>query len=327
MPVDPVLPGYFADPFVTSTEDGWVAYGTSDPVVRDGLAFRVRRSSDLVEWHDVEPVLRVDLAIGTDYWAPEVVRDERGWWMLFSAGHGIAGHRIRVARSDSAFGPFEDTGVDLSPEETFAIDPHPFTDADGSRWLFFARDVPDAEQRGTHLAVRPMADWTRPAGPASEVLAPNALWQRYEADRDMYGRRADWYTLEGPNVVRRGDEYVLLYSGGSWEGPDYGVAHATAPSPDGPWRHEATQRPTVLSHALTGLSGPGHDSLVPLPGGGSAIAFHAWDDAGAVRRMHLATVRWQRTTPTVDLDAPPRPAAARTSPPGTRTASTTRRRE
>src|SRR5919202_6809668 len=48
---NPVHPGYFADPFVVSTPDGYVAVGTGT-VVGD-RAFEVLRSPDLVHWEHV----------------------------------------------------------------------------------------------------------------------------------------------------------------------------------------------------------------------------------------------------------------------------------
>ena len=299
MPADPVWPDYFADPFVLAVPDGYVAYGT-DPTRTDGAAFAVLVSADLRAWRSAEPVLAVDLSIGTDYWAPEVVHDGGAWWMLFSAGRGNEGHHLRVARAGSPLGPFVDQGVNLTPNERFAIDPHPFRDADGTRYLFYAHDVLDAEWPGTHLAVRRVREWTELDDEVHPVLTPNALWQRYEAGRTMYGRTLDWFTLEGPTVVRRADQYVLFYSGGSWEGPGYGVGTATAPTPLGPWTHEANH-PTVLSAALTGQIGPGHNSIAAAPDGSAVIAYHAWDPARTVRRMHVAAVRWDGPRPLVDL--------------------------
>ena len=45
---NPVYPGYFADPFVVPTAEGYVAVGTGRVV--DGRVFEVLRSPDLVHW-------------------------------------------------------------------------------------------------------------------------------------------------------------------------------------------------------------------------------------------------------------------------------------
>jgi beta-xylosidase len=297
--VDPAYDGYFADPFLLRTADGYVAYGSPEPFRGDSASFEALVSSDLRTWRSVGTVLSGDATLRSDVWAPEVVEAEGAWWMYYSAGVGIAGHHLRVARADSPLGPFVDQGVNLTPDETFAIDASPFLDADGTRYLYFARDVLDADRPGTHLAVRRMVSMTGLAPETVPVLTPNAPWQRYEADREMYGRRLDWYTLEGPTVVRRGDTYVLFYSGGSWEGPDYGASFATAPSPLGPWEHASPDTPVVLSRALTGQRGPGHNSVLELPDGSWVIAYHAWNDEGTKRQMHIAPLEWDGVTPTL----------------------------
>jgi beta-xylosidase len=299
MSAEPVWDGYFADPFLLRTDGGFVAYGSAEPFSGSGASFEALVSPDLHRWRSDGSVLTIDPALGTDVWAPEVVEADGAWWMYFSAGFGIADHHLRVARADSPLGPFIDQGVDLTPDETFAIDPSPFLDADGTRYLYFARDVLGAERPGTHLAVRRMRSMTELEPETVAVLAPNALWQRYEADREMYGRRTDWYTLEGPTVVRRDDAYVLLYSGGSWEGPDYGVSFATATSPLGPWHHASVDSPLVLSRAITGQRGPGHNSVLRLEDGSWVIAFHAWDEGGTKRQMHVRELRWDGPVPSV----------------------------
>ena len=118
------------------------------------------------------------------------------------------------------------------------------------------------------------------------VLRATADWQRFEADREMYGGVHDWHTLEGPAVVDDGaGGCVLLYSGGNWQTPGYGVAVATAPEPQGPWHEDPRQGPVVTS-AGTGLVGPGHCSVLTERDGTQRLFLHAWDPTLARRRPH-----------------------------------------
>jgi beta-xylosidase len=300
---EPAYPGYFADPFVLRLPDGgYVAYGTNEIVDGSG-AFEALTSPDLIGWRSRGTVLpKLPPDSGDQYWAPEVSFADDAYWMYFSIGHGIAGHHIRVARSESPLGPFVDLGVNLTPDERFAIDPHPFVDDDGSRYLFFARDVLEGERVGTHLAVAPMPSPTE-LGAIVPALAPSAHWQLYEAGRDMYGARYDWHTLEGPSVVRRHGRYWMTYSGGAWTGPGYGVSWAVAESPLGPW---ADGTGTILSTS-DGLIGPGHNSLVVTPAGEDAIAFHAWNAAGTARRMFLRRIHFEPAGPRVGAPLPRQP--------------------
>lgn len=298
----PAWAEYFADPFVVRTPDsGYAAFGTQPELGDADRVFEVLLSPDLCEWRPSGFALeRLSPDMGDQYWAPEVCWRADAWWMYFSVGHGIEGHHIRVARSESLTGPYVDTGVNLTPDESFAIDPHPFQDDDGHWYLYFARDVLDAERPGTHLAVGRLALPTSLSS-VEPALAPNADWQIYERDRPMYGEVLDWHTLEGPAVVRRGDRYWMSFSGGAWTGPGYAVHWACAPHPAGPWTHAPAGAPALLETGAT-LVGPGHNSLVVAPDGSDRIAFHAWNADGTRREMHLAAIEFARDGPVVSLD-------------------------
>lgn len=302
-PYEPVYSGYFADPFVTRFADGFVAYGSGDdnaPDASEGMAFEALQSNDLVQWTSVGGVLeRLDPSFGDAYWAPEVVESGSAFWMYFSIGRGIAGHHLRVARSDSPLGPFIDQGVNLTPDESFAIDAHPYRDTNGTWYLFFARDVLEHGRPGTHLAMLRLQTMTKTAPGVTAVLAPDADWQIYARDRPMYGRTLDWHTLEGPTVVRRDDIYYLFFSGGSWEGNGYGVSVATAQNIEGPWTHVHEQSASLLSSTSTALNGPGHNSVLGLDDGSEIIAFHAWDRERTKRQMFVERLVWAGQMPEV----------------------------
>lgn len=306
MSATPAWPGYLADPFVQRTATGYVAVGTEDPAPEEGGLFPVLVSPELREWRAVGHALRRPAAeLGDAFWAPEIVERDGAWWLYYSVGHGIAGHRIRVARSGRPEGPYDDLGVELTPDESFAIDAHPFRDDDDSWYLFYARDVLDADRVGTHLAVAPMASPVGLAGPAVPALAPYADWQLYERGRHMYGRAFDWHTLEGPSVVRRHGRYWMTFSGGAWTGEGYQVSWAVADHPLGPWTPAPADAPPLLASGH-GLVGPGHNSLVVGPDGSDVIVFHSWDARRTHRRMHLARISFEPDGPRV------------TDPPGVR---------
>ena len=299
--IESAFDGYFADPFVLQLGDGsYVAYGSSGAPAVEDQVFEALVSADLQEWQSCGPVLnRLDARFGDEYWAPEVAEADGAFWMYYSVGFGIHGHHIRVARANSPLGPFADQGVNLTPNEKFAIDPHPYLDTDGRWYLFFARDVLVAERPGTHLAVAPLHTMVSLESQPTSVLEPNADWQIFEKDRQMYGATFDWHTLEGPTVVRRLDTYWLTYSGGAWTGPGYAVSWAAADSPMGPWRH-AREGSSPLLETTTDLIGPGHNSLTVTPHNGDAIAFHAWDEAHTARQLHVHHITFEPEGPRVD---------------------------
>lgn len=287
----PAWEGYFADPFVSRRADGsYVAVGTEEDAPQGGRVFPVLESTDLRTWQPRGRALeRVDPGLGDAYWAPEIAEADGAWWMYYSVGRGIQGHHLRVARSDDAFGPYADTGGVLTPHERFAIDAHPFLDTDGTRYLYFARDVLDAERPGTHLAVAVMEGMQRFAAPPVPVLAPWADAHIYERDRWMYGRTWEWHTMEGPSVIRRHGRYWMTFSAGAWTGPGYAVTWAVADHPLGPWEPAPDTVPPLLATGGS-LTGPGHNSLTIAPDGGDVIVFHSWDAARTRRAMHVRRI-------------------------------------
>lgn len=299
MNATPAWPGYLADPFVQRTAEGYLAIGTEDPSPTEGELFPLLVSSDLQEWRTAGRALRRPVpALGDSFWAPEIVERDGSWWLYYSAGRGIDGHRIRVARAAIATGPYDDLGIELTPHETFAIDAHPFRDDDGSWYLYFARDVLDAERVGTHLAVARMASPVELAEEPVSALEPFADWQLYERARRMYGRTLDWHTLEGPSVVRRHGRYWMTFSGGAWTGEGYRVSWAVADHPLGPWAPAPADAPPLLASGH-GLVGPGHNSLTVGPDGSDVIVFHSWDARRTARRMHLARISFEPDGPRV----------------------------
>jgi GH43 family beta-xylosidase len=294
---NPVHPSYFADPFVLRTAGGYVAYGTGSVVA--GQQFEVLTSPDLVHWTSVGGALQsLPTSMGTDYWAPEVAEHDGRWWMYYSVGFEDRGHHLRVAVADSPTGPFIDQGVNLSPQERFAIDASPFRDDDGTWYLFHARDVLEGDRVGTMLAVDVLDGMTALRGGPRTILRPSDDWQIFRREREMYGKVYDWHTLEGPFVVKRGGRYWCFYSGGAWLEPTYGVGFAVADHPLGPWT-EPKNVPALLRTLPGRVIGPGHNSVVVGPDGQDVMVYHAWDVGQTARRMCIDPIVWTPDGPRV----------------------------
>ena len=306
---NPVHAGSFADPFVLRVDDGYLAYGTGSRM--GDRVFEVLHSPDLVRWSSVGGALEaLDEPWAQDYWAPEVVSAEGRWFMYYSAGEGDKGHKLRVAVADDPFGPFRDEGVVLTPDERFAIDPHPFRDDDGQWYLYYAHDVLEGDRVGTTIAVDRLDGMTRLAGESRTLLRASDDWQIFLRQREMYGQVYDWHTLEGPFVRKRDGRYHLLYSGGAWEEPSYGVSYAVADHPLGPFEEPATG-PVVLRTVPDRVLGPGHCSVVQDRDGADWIAYHAWGPERTHRRMCIDRLVWgpqgpERSGPTIGPQLAPR---------------------
>jgi GH43 family beta-xylosidase len=164
---------------------------------------------------------------------------------------------------------------------------------------------------GTSLVVDRLVDMTQLAGEPVPVLTATADWQLFKRRRSMYGAVYDWYTLEGPFVVKRLGRYWCLYSGGAWNSPDYGVSYAVADSPLGPWTEPDVVGPALLRSLPGRLEGPGHCSVTVGPDGHDYVVYHAWDPAHTARRMCIDRLDWTPDGPrTNGPTADPQPVPA-----------------
>lgn len=312
---NPVYPYYFADPFVWRHEGRYYAVGTG-PISEspaageadfttytiDGreMAIPLLTSEDLVHWKLHGGALVVPkFAQGAIFWAPEVACHEGRFYLYFSFATQGLNHSLRVAVSDRPTGPYEDAGALLPDTDPcpFAIDAHAFRDDDGQWYLFYARDFLDfsGEVRpGTALVVDRLIDMTRLAGEPKTVLRARCEWQRFEANRSMYGEVFDWHTLEGPCVHKHHGIYYCTYSGGCYQGEGYGVDYGIARQVTGPYSDAGNESGARILRTLPGkVIGPGHHSIVRGPDDQTDfIVYHAWDAAMTGRRMHIDRLEW-----------------------------------
>ena len=309
---NPVYDGYLGDPFVLKHNGEYYAYGT---VPQGGRTIPVLHSRDLVDWRRLGDALTLRDDAFEALWAPEVAYDNGTFYMYYSAGGAEGqGHRLRVATATRPTGPFEDSGVVLTPDEPFSIDPHPFRDEDGRWHLYYCRDFLDEEggRAGTGIVVDRLLDMSRLAGKQRTVVRPHAEWQLYERQRRWYGRVWDWYTVEGPFVRKRNGRYYCFYSGGAWKEPNYGVSYVVAGHPMGPFVSEVgTDGPKLLHTRPEQVIGPGHASVVRATDNlNEYIVYHAWDPQHTSRLMRMDRLDWserQPSSPAPTLDPQPAP--------------------
>jgi beta-xylosidase len=302
-----VLEDYFADPFVWEFGGEYFAIGTGEREAAghpSELVFPLVHSRDLRNWRRVgRALLRPDHALGMNFWAPEVAFRDGRFFLYYSVGFGDAKHQLRVATSELPLGPYQDFGrAVIDPAQCpFAIDAHPFCDEDGRWYLFYARDFLDngnGVRPGTALVVAPLRSMTEVEAEERVVLRATRDWQRFEANRAIYGGTYDWHTLEGPFVRKHEGRYYCFYSGGRWENETYGVDYAVADHVMGPYSDEGNESgPRVLRTIPGELIGPGHNSIVRGPDGGDWIVYHAWDARMTARRMFMDRLVWTNDGP------------------------------
>lgn len=309
---NPVYPEYFADPFVWQHQGTYYAIGTGPAEAAGAVndlhkqkVFPLLRSPDLNNWEFTGNALkRPDPALGDNFWAPEIAYCDGRFYLYYSVGHEDKHHQLRVAASADPLGPYEDVGAPLvDPKRcAFAIDPSPFQDDDGQWYLFYAQDFLDSDdgvRPGTALVVDRLVTMTQLAGEPTVVLRARHDWQRFLADRPMYGGIYDWHTLEGPCVRKHHNRYYCFYSGGRWETDSYGVDYGVADHVMGPYSDAGNESgPRVLRSLPDKVLGPGHNSFATSPDGSTEyVVYHAWDIGMNARRMCIDRLLWTAAGP------------------------------
>jgi GH43 family beta-xylosidase len=288
---NPVYPHSFPDPFVLKHRGEYWGYCTG--LWRDGRAFGVIHSRDLVDWKEMPGALEPLPGNHPCYWAPEVDLFEGRFYLYYSVGNEER-MEIRVAVADHPAGPFVDSGRRLT-SEPFAIDAHVFTDDDGSRWLFYATDFLDRDHVGTGTVRDRLADPFTLEGSPQPVALPRHDWHVYHPNRPEKGG-VRWHTVEAPFVLRRKGLLYEMFSGGNWRNPTYGVSYATARSVHDPgeWA-QAADGERVLPILRSGgeAVGPGHNSAVRGPDNRQLYCvYHRWSAGLEERVMAIDPLDW-----------------------------------
>jgi beta-xylosidase len=310
---NPVYSGDMPDPSVRRLGNAYYAFGTTGGKrLPDGRIFTMLRSTNLVDWQELGGALVPPSENRRyQYWAPEITEDRGKYYLYYSMG-GVEDESfsIRVGVSDRPEGPYVDNGKALVDCETnrFTIDPFPFKDDDGQWYLFYACNFPFETgnmHAGTGIAVDRLVDMTKLGCDRKVVLRATHDWTLYESNRwmEVYGKKFNWHTIEGPCVLKHDGKIYCLYSGANWQTPRYGLDFAVASNPLGPYSG-AGDSARVL-HGVPGkVRGPGHNSVVTGPDGKTQyVLYHAWDAGMKRRQLCLDKLDWTpdgpRCTPTV----------------------------
>lgn len=247
--VNPVLPGWYADPEAHVFEGAYWIYPTTSAPYDDQTYMDAFSSPDLGTWTRHPRIL--DLA-GVAWgrralWAPSIVRKD-GWYYLFFSANDIQSDDevggIGIARSRSPSGPFEDylgrPLIDRFHNGAQPIDPFVFQDTDGTWYIIYG-------------------GWRH-----CNIARLNADFSGFVPfdDRTTFREITPEGYVEGSFMLLKGGRYYFMWSEGGWTGPDYAVAYAVADSPTGPFRRIGK----ILEQDPAVATGAGHHSVLHAPG-------------------------------------------------------------
>lgn len=299
---NPVLRRNFPDPFLLEADGRIYAYATNS----DGRRVQVSSSADLEHWSTpTDGLSRLPAWVNQnkpDVWAPEVMRVDSRYVLYFSArsksvtrpdgvGRLCIGTAVS-ARPDRDFVP-RDTPLICDEFAEGVIDVSPFRD--GNRlYLYYKNDG--------NCCDRPTWIFARELDPTGLATVGAAKQLGVSNDQPWEG-----HVIEAPTMFKRDGAYYLFYSANAYDKSDYAVGYARCAGPLGPCRDASTQPLLKTPAQPVGWFGPGHQSLLQLPGR-TVIAYHAWNvlpngKRDRCRAMHISELKWTAAgEPRIELD-------------------------
>src|SRR3954471_7731742 len=210
-------------------------------------------------------------------WAPDVYPNADGTYTLtYTAWHKASGHQcIGVATATSPLGPFQPVGTTplICPlDQGGAIDANTFVATDGTRYLTWKNDGNAIGQPSTLWLTRTTKNGTALTGGNTAMLTSSGV-------------------IEAPDLVQRGSQFVLFYSGGGYNDCNYLTSYATAPSLNGPWT--TAFRPLMTTASFDNhVCGPGGADFVD-----NKVFLHGWVNGS--RHLYVADLGWANDFPVV----------------------------
>ena len=211
--------------------------------------FNAFSSPDLIKWEKHSHVLDIKNVKWASYslWAPSIIKANNKYYLFFSANdiqNNDEYGGIGVSTSDNPAGPFIDALgkplINRFYNGAQPIDQFIFRDSDSSFYLYYGgwRHCNVVRLNNDLLSVKPFDDG---------ILYKEITPENY---------------VEGPFVFKRKGKYYLMWSEGSWGGPDYSVAYAIGDSPAGPFKRVDK----ILKQDPEIATGAGHHSVINIPG-------------------------------------------------------------
>ncbi|GAB3655617.1 hypothetical protein GCM10028791_26950 [Echinicola sediminis] len=246
---NPILPGYYADPTIKKFGDIYYIYATTDNEMLASGAPTVWYSNDLQNWYnytmEIPSLSSVNLR---NYWAPDIVEGKDGKYYLYF-GNCQAGCNIYGYVSDTPVGPWtklneDDTPVIAHhyPRQGFpSLDAQFFTDTDGKIYAYWGTWVHyNGGYAVGELDPKTMKDIKAPENIPLEQT-PNPFEAAY--------------------MMKKGDKYILMYSGESCHDETYKVLYSYGDSPYGPFT-PGENNPILSTNEDQTVHGPGHHSVL-----------------------------------------------------------------
>ncbi len=182
-----------------------------------------------------------------------------------------------------------------------AIDPHPYVDEDGQKYLYWVDNV---GQNG--ICVAKMENWLKPDLSTMTKLTYTTYYTMEDYEKARAGETVELVPYEnsgnvineGPTMIKHNDKYYLTLSVNNYSDNSYQVCQAVADSPMGPFRKlRSEENGLLISGQAAGsqeISGTGHHCLITA-GDQLLMLYHRHDDfvtGGSSRNPAIDEIKW-----------------------------------
>lgn len=261
--LNPLLPGYFADPTIVKFGDIFYIYATTDNEMVGSGAPTIWYSKDFRNWYnytmEIPSLASINLR---NYWAPDIMKgDDDRYYLYF--GNCQAGCNIYGYVSDSPVGPWAKLHADDKavipvnyPRRGFpSLDAQLFRDDDGKIYAYWGTWVHYNEGYAAGLIDRQTMDRVTDGIniPISQTPEP----------------------FEAAYMMKKNDKYILMYSSAVCHDETYNVRYSYSDSPYGPFT-EGANNPILSTNPDKSVHGPGHHSVLKN-GDDYYIVYHRHD--------------------------------------------------
>ena len=184
---------------------------------------------------------------------------------------------------------------------TTAIDPHPYVDEDGTKYLLWVDNLDQDRLCGVK-----MENWLKPDWSTATVLTYTHYytvedWKAAQEGESVplvsYETETN-HTNEGPVITKHNGKYYLTFSVNDYWDSSYQLGQAVSDNILGPYRKlTEAEGGLLLSGGVAGsqeISGTGHHSFVTL-GDKMYVIYHRHDNftaAGTARNHAIDEIKW-----------------------------------
>jgi hypothetical protein len=286
----------YSNPLVSIANDPHaISYFCSqyNMVTGNGDSMIYRSSPDLVHWSGPTTILTFS---GYDVWVGHQIQDPTNGtiWMYYTViNTSTSIESIGLAYASAA----NSTSWTITSFSIVnGIDPYFFRDTDGSMYLYYKND-----QSNKSIWVQKLSSYTAKSGSPLELVSPAQSWETNCPSPHGYA------TVEGPAVMKISGKYFMLFSGGAFDQPCYGIGYASSSSPTGPFT-QSTANPMMIVDTSPGWS-VGAPSIVTDGDNNPWVTYRTWATPGTGTRqvciepldISSAASGTLRCTPTIDV--------------------------